>query len=154
METIDKLRRGVFYLDEDEFATYDGSELANNLADEIEQEIDKLYLAKPLFNDDVPMQFGDIFWSTIHKSAQVLNSVTIDKDGNYSLNANMYSCNLFLNEGKRAQRCDSQELLDKELELDPVIYCERYELEYKDPAKTMLSHLLKRQRDISSQERR
>ena len=102
----------------------------SELAEEIQAEIDKFYLPRPLFEDGEPVQFGDLIQGSSH--CKFDNRVRFDRiiyygTGRVRLDvAGGDGCMLQI--GQRLERPpepDTQEKIDEDSELSAQEYCEK-----------------------------
>ena len=154
-KSLEKLMsRGLYYFDHDmdAFIPYD----INNAANEIQAEIDKLCLFKPLFDDDEPVQFGDRFTDGIADLGYSVDGMLFWKDGR---------CELFSGDKREAfypgdrvgrpLKPDMQEEINADAKLDNMSYCAKYSITYAGEEAASIAvrkHLLYRQRKLDGVE--
>lgn len=121
-------------------------EILIDIADEIQSELDLYYIARPLFEDGAPVQFGDEFKSMLGK-VERLTEFSIDRDGMYALNPYCTSFGLILDQGDRAARPkDTQE----RIESDADALADKLADMTADSARAAITWLLVRQRKVDA----
>lgn len=150
LKSLEKLRR----------VWISGVEPSTELADEIQAEIDKFYLPRPVFEDGKPADFGDEFVtlkgaiSTIYGFSVYRNRVEINPHG---------QCTDWTYEEGHSLRypveADAQKKIDSDVNLHSESYCKKFGLEYSlliggdhHPSSVKMRHLLARQRKLDGVE--
>ena len=163
LRSLEKLRKGYF----SEYPSYESThpqfqhDRAEKLAGEIQEEIDRCYLPRPLFEDGEPVQFGDLIQGSSH--CKFDNRVRFDRiiyydTGRVRLDvAGGDGCMLQI--GQRLERPpepDTQEKIDADLLLTARDYCNKYGLSYAYPNESSFivirRDLLARQRKLDGVE--
>lgn len=131
---------GSGFFREDDFASF--------LAAEIQEEIDRYYLPRPLFEDGEPVQFGDMVSNG--RSEFSVSAITHYQDGTFDLDSDLdylgdYSA------GELVKHVgDTQKSIDNDALMNPDMYCEKYNFQNYEGISEyqMIMHLLQRQRDL------
>ena len=148
LKSLEKLRNGT-YFPEGEHRTTD-NEYGEKLADEIQAEIDRFYLPRPLFEDGEPADFemefvtGKGFAEKIEHIDFYPECVEINLRGDYTDWTYREDRPL-----KHPSEPDTQEQIDADARLDLLGYCAKHHLTYVDDKTTSIAvrvHLLDRQR--------
>ena len=156
LKSLEKLRNGYFVESPLYNTTAFGAGGAKRLADEIQSEIDKWCLYKPLFDDDEPVQFGDRFTDGIADLGYSVDGILFWKDGR---------CELFSGDKREAfypgdrvgrpLKPDMQEEINADAKLDNMSYCAKYSITYAGEEAASIAvrkHLLYRQRKLDGVE--
>lgn len=147
LKSLEKLRNGGIW-GEDSFGFSENK--AQNLADEIQAEIDKYYLPRPLFEDGEPVQIGD--YVDLRREGMRCVQITGIEPWIVYGSSTSYQKEPY----KRPLEPDTQEKIDADvLNEDPISYCKKYELDYvpgRNAVIVMRKHLLARQRKLDGVE--
>lgn len=137
---------------------------SNDLARKIQDEVDKYYLPRPLFEDGEPIQFCDLVNDTDGECRLPISAVAFvyTKNG-VAIFDRGEEYGYFASYGQRFNRPsepDTQEKINEDKLLDPVQYCRKYSIAFYSesnnvgdhPSAKMVDHILKRQRKVDEME--
>ena len=129
----------------------------DEIADEIQAEVDEYYIARPLYDDDTPVQFGGWFYDSL-RCPHTVQEISYDESGDVRVFDHEGYCAYM--KGGRLERPpeETQRLIDDDSKLDPFVYCGKYGIELGDDddvsemVEKMVAHILKRQRRLDGVE--
>lgn len=152
LKSLEKLRDGVIF-GEDGFEL--STDKARNLADEIQAEVDKFYLLRPLFEGGEPADFGMEFvdW---HGDARRIEEITwgsvrcrVSDEEGHSVLLEKH------NRLSRPPEPDTQEKINDDNMLTPIVYCDKHGIAVRQGESAgyiMRRHILARQRKLDGVE--
>ena len=131
-----------------------GKDHSKNIADEIQAEVDRYYLLRPLYEDGEPAGFGDEYIAArVPRKIEHIAFYDDDKKEIRSTDGTYH----YLAKDERLKRLlapDTQEQIDKDAYMYAERYCNNYHLSWdssnseKSAAVVMRRHLLARQRKL------
>lgn len=151
LRSLEKLKSGA-YFPQGKYKTAD-NEKGDQLADEIQAEVDKFYLPRPLFEDGEPVQFGDRV--SIHSGASTIcvSNITLWDNGACSVGGFKGSATSLDGGLLKRPEPDTQEKIDADAILQNATYCIKHNIVYDANVETNVrKHLLARQRKLDGVE--
>lgn len=121
--------------------------VSDEVISQIQSEIDKNYLPRPRFSDGKPVDFGDKFRLHYSDEVQQVDNIQFFPGGIFYINNVCFSL-----DEKVMKSEETQDDINRDGKLDPKDYCKKYGLSEKNSVEGMITHLLKRQRDLDNRE--
>ena len=107
-------------------------QICEDLADEIQREVDKFYLSLPLFEDGEPVRLGDEFYCP---DLGAVRACRIHYTGDHVQIITDIDTSFIVHPGERLKRPlvtdDTQGKIDADTLLSAVDYCDKYDLNYE-----------------------